>query len=68
VPSVPSIVIQSPSFTVVEPTLNDRALRSILIASAPHTAGIPSPRATTAAWEFVPPADVRMPCDTTMPW
>jgi hypothetical protein len=55
------MVIQSPSFTVVFPTVNFFAFASILIASAPQTAGMPSPRATTAACELVPPAEVRMP-------
>ena len=45
-----------------------REARSILIASAPQTAGMPSPRATTAAWAFVPPALVRMPWDEIIPW
>ena len=67
-PVNPSIVIVSPSRTVVPFALNARASRSILIASAPQTAGMPSPRATTAACEFVPPALVRIPCAAIMPW
>jgi hypothetical protein len=34
---------------------------SILSASAPHTHGLPIPRATTAACEVLPPCEVRMP-------
>ena len=64
----PSIVMTSPSATVVPSAENVFAAASSLIASAPHTAGMPSPRATTAACEFVPPALVRMPCDAIMPW
>ena len=64
----PSIVTTSPSLTVVPFAVNDLAAGSSLIASAPQTAGMPSPRATTAACEFVPPALVRMPCEAIMPW
>ena len=67
-PVKPSIVIVSPSLTVVPFAVNERDPRSILIWSAPQTAGIPSPRATTAACEFVPPADVKIPCDAIIPW
>ncbi len=63
----PSIVTTSPSFTVVPFAEKVFAAGSSLIASAPHTAGIPSPRATTAACEFVPPALVRIPCEAIMP-
>ena len=37
-------------------------------ADAPHTAGVPMPRATTAAWLTRPPRDVRMPSAAIMPW
>ena len=40
----------------------------IFTASAPTTAGIPHPRATTAAWLTSPPRAVRMPSATCMPW
>ena len=62
------MVMKSPSATVVPPTVNRLAWRSTRIASAPHTAGMPSPRATTAAWLLVPPAEVRMPWERIMPW
>ena len=56
----------SPSLTVMSPTVND--LPVILIASAPTTAGVPQPRATTAAWLTRPPRAVRMPWATIIPW
>ena len=37
-------------------------------ASAPTTAGLPQPRATTAAWLTRPPRAVRMPSAASMPW
>ena len=64
----PSIVIVSPSRTFVPLAANSPSATRSLIASAPQTAGMPSPRATTAAWEFVPPALVRMPWAAIMPW
>jgi hypothetical protein len=35
---------------------------------APETQGLPMPRATTAAWEVMPPRVVRMPSAACMPW
>src|SRR6266545_2695221 len=52
------MVTQSPSATVVDPTVKRLPGRSTRMASAPQTAGMPSPRATTAACELVPPAEV----------
>ena len=66
-PVNPSIVMTSPSATRVPLAVNARSEGTILIASAPQTAGIPSPRATTAACEFVPPALVRIPWEAIMP-
>ena len=40
----------------------------IFTDSAPTTAGVPQPRATTAAWLTRPPRDVRMPSATIIPW
>ena len=37
-------------------------------ASAPTTAGLPQPRATTAAWLTRPPRAVRIPSAASMPW
>ncbi len=53
-PVLPSIEITSPSATLTGPTENERP--SIRSASAPQTAGLPQPRATTAAWLTSPPA------------
>ena len=36
--------------------------------AAPTTAGIPQPRATTAAWLASPPVAVRIPAAAAMPW
>ena len=36
-------------------------------ASAPTTAGLPQPRATTAAWLTSPPRAVRIPSAASMP-
>ena len=47
-PVVPSIEITSPSRTTTSPDGERRP--SIWTASAPTTAGLPQPRATTAAW------------------
>ncbi len=65
-PLVPSTEITSPSLTTMSPTEN--CLPTILIASAPTTAGVPQPRATTAAWLTRPPRAVRMPSATIIPW
>ena len=47
VPLVPSTEIQSPSLTTTSPTENEAA--EMRRASAPTTAGLPQPLATTAA-------------------
>ncbi len=57
--------IQSPSFTTVAPTVND--LPVMRTFSAPTTAGLPQPRATTAACDTRPPRAVRMPSAASMP-
>ena len=36
--------------------------------AAPTTAGMPQPRATTAAWLARPPREVRMPAARAIPW
>ena len=64
-PDAPSSEMTSPSFTTTLPTEN--CLPSMRKASAPTMAGVPHPRATTAAWLTSPPRAVRMPCDTIMP-
>ena len=60
-PAVPSIAIRSPSLRTVPFTRTSRAERSISSSDAPHTAGRPIPRATSAAWLALPPSLVRMP-------
>ena len=65
-PVVPSSEMTSPSLTVTSPAVNERP--EILIPSAPTTAGVPQPRATTAAWLTSPPRAVRMPSATIIPW
>ena len=64
-PDAPSSEMTSPSLTTMPPTEN--CLPSMRTASAPTMAGVPQPRATTAAWLTRPPRAVRMPCDTIMP-
>ena len=66
-PAEPSIAIVSPSPSCVSPTLRVFALRSISSAPAPDTHGLPIPRATSAAWEALPPSAVRMPCAAWKP-
>ena len=65
-PVVPSSEMTSPSSTVTPPAV--KWWSAILTASAPTTAGMPQPRATTAAWLTRPPRAVRMPSATCMPW
>ncbi len=68
-PVVPLIEIMSPSAsTVPVPETTARFLpASILSDSAPHTHGLPMPRATTAACEVLPPCEVRIPSAAIMP-
>ena len=67
-PVVPEMEMMSPSLTTTSPARNSLAFRSILTASAPQMAGVPMPRATTAAWLTSPPREVRMPSAAIMPW
>ena len=60
--------MMSPSLTSTSPARNSLAFRSILTPSAPQMAGVPMPRATTAAWLTSPPREVRMPSAAIMPW
>ncbi|OPZ55220.1 MAG: hypothetical protein BWY88_01429 [Synergistetes bacterium ADurb.Bin520] len=41
---------------------------STVIPSAPETQGLPMLRATTAAWEVLPPRLVRIPREAKKPW
>ena len=67
-PEPPSIVIVSPSASVVPPIVIVRAPRSIVSPSQPATHGFPIPRATTAACEVIPPCAVRTPLAWMSPW
>jgi hypothetical protein len=60
-PVPPSMETRSPSCTTTSPTVMPCTPNSI--ASAPHTAGMPQPRATTAACDAKPPCEVTMPSD-----
>ncbi len=48
-PVVPSTVTQSPFLNTLSPTVRVSLARSITASSQPQTAGLPIPRATTAA-------------------
>ncbi len=65
VPLVPSMEMMSPSATRTSPTV--KASLSMRTFSAPTTAGLPQPRATTAAWLTSPPRLVRIPSEAIMP-
>ena len=67
-PVPPSIVSVSPSFNVVP--FRDMVFASLSSESAsqPATHGLPIPRATTAAWDVMPPWAVRIPCAAIIPW
>ena len=62
-PVVPSIEMTSPSLHG-DAADGERLSPVMRIASAPTTAGLPQPRATTAAWLTSPPRPVRMPSAT----
>ncbi|MBV6474541.1 MAG: hypothetical protein MOGDAGHF_00001 [Rhodocyclaceae bacterium] len=62
------MVMTSPSCSVALPITARRAMTSMTMASQPETQGLPMPRATTAAWEVLPPRLVRMPCAWKKPW
>ena len=65
-PVAPSIVIVSPSAKAVPPMVTVPSPSTT--PEAPTTAGIPQPRATTAAWLTNPPVLVRIPAARLMPW
>ncbi len=64
-PAPPSRETQSPSTSVMPLAVTWRSPRRR--TSAPTTAGLPQPRATTAAWLTKPPRAVRMPSEASMP-
>ena len=67
-PVVPLMEITSPWRTVTPFTVKLPPAMSMSSSCAPHTAGLPHPRATSAAWLASPPRDVRMPSAAIMPW
>ena len=66
-PVEPSTVITSPSESSTPIATRILALTSTLSSPAPDTQGMPMPRATTAAWDVMPPRVVRIPSETCMP-
>ena len=66
-PVEPSMLIQSPSWKTTSPMVAVLASSSTRSAPQPATQQVPMPRATTAAWEVMPPRAVRMPCACAMP-
>ena len=65
-PVAPSIVIVSPGLSTVAPMVTLPSPSTT--PEAPTTAGIPQPRATTAAWLTNPPVLVRIPTARLIPW
>mmetsp|Transcript_17127 Transcript_17127/g.40886 ORF Transcript_17127/g.40886 Transcript_17127/m.40886 type:complete len:379 (+) Transcript_17127:738-1874(+) len=68
-PVVPLSDTQSPSRNTspVDRTVTVLDATSTCSASHPHTHGLPQPRATTAAWDVIPPRLVRMPAAAHIP-
>ena len=58
---------QSPSWKVLPARVNCLFSSSMAMAPQPETQHLPMPRATTAAWEVMPPRTVRMPWAAFMP-
>ena len=67
-PVVPFSEMKSPSRTTLPPTMNRFVVSSTSIASHPATHVFPIWRATTAAWDVIPPFAVRIPRATSIPW
>ena len=57
----------SPSLKTRSPTLTILASSSTTISVAPATQHLPMERATTAAWEVIPPRAVRIASELTIP-
>ena len=66
-PVLPLIDMASPSLMVVPLTVNCLFLASTWTSEQPATVGIPKPRATSAAWEVIPPLSVRTPLEASIP-
>ena len=67
-PEEPSTVTKSPFFRVLPRLVRVSDSRSIAISSQPQTAGLPMPRATTAAWLVMPPRLVTTAAAAKRPW
>ena len=59
--------IQSPSLKVLPARVKRLFSSSMTMSPQPETQHLPMPRATTAAWEVMPPRTVRMPWAAFMP-
>ena len=59
--------MKSPSWNVLPPRVNFLFASSMAMSPQPETQQVPMPRATTAAWEVMPPRTVRMPWAAFMP-
>ncbi len=66
-PVVPSREMSSPFLRVTPPILNQPSVSLITKSCAPATQVLPIPRATTAAWEVIPPRAVKKPSLTFIP-
>ena len=66
-PAVPLRVISSPSLIVTFPTVNFFLIESTFISPAPTTQHIPQPLATRAAWEVIPPLEVKIATEALIP-
>mmetsp|Transcript_9127 Transcript_9127/g.34381 ORF Transcript_9127/g.34381 Transcript_9127/m.34381 type:complete len:301 (-) Transcript_9127:1355-2257(-) len=65
-PVLPLMLMTSPSLKVA-PDLSLALVALISRSAAPTTHGLPHPRATTAAWEVIPPRAVSMPLAACIP-
>mmetsp|Transcript_37749 Transcript_37749/g.118186 ORF Transcript_37749/g.118186 Transcript_37749/m.118186 type:complete len:299 (-) Transcript_37749:1759-2655(-) len=65
-PVLPLMAMTSPSLKVA-PEASVAVVAPTSRSEAPTTQGLPQPRATTAAWEVMPPREVSMPSAACMP-
>ena len=59
--ALPGVGREATLYTVMSVTENDISLYGFATEEQPETQHSPMPRATTAAWEVMPPRTVRMP-------
>ena len=59
--------MKSPSWNSFPPSVNFLFASSITMSPHPDTQHSPIPRATTAAWDVIPPRTVRIPCALFIP-